>query len=237
MGVVFLIVLSFFTSAFNAAVGVGGGVLLIAVMTSFLPASALVPIHGVVQLASNASRNIFNINYTEWSILPAFLIGAAVGIAVGSQAVIYFPTRYLPLVLGFFILLITWLPDLLKKGLSRGNFVFLGFLQGSLSLLLGATGPLNIPFLLRKKLNRDSVIATQSLLNTIIHFIKIATYGLLGFSFVKYIPLVVGMICSVSLGSYYGTKFRNRIPEQLSHRLFKALITALSCGMIAKVFI
>ncbi|MCW9049358.1 MAG: sulfite exporter TauE/SafE family protein, partial [Deltaproteobacteria bacterium] len=122
MSDVFLITLSFFTSAFNAAVGFGGGVLLIAVMTSFLPPAALVPIHGVVQLASNASRNLFGIKNTDWTILPPFLLGAALGTTLGSQIVISFPVRFLPLALGLFILLVTWTPKMLFNRMLRGNF-------------------------------------------------------------------------------------------------------------------
>lgn len=236
-GYFFLIIISFLTSAFNAAVGIGGGFLLIAIMTSFLPPSALVPVHGVVMLASNVSRNFFNFKFTDWEIFPAFLAGVAIGTAVGSQAIIVFPIHYLPLALAFFILLMTWLPDLLKRVLSRGNFFFLGFLQGSLTLLLGSTGSLNFPFLLRKKLNRDTIIATSSLLMTITHLIKILTYGLLGFNFGEYIPLTVGMITAVTIGSYAGTRVRGRIPEYLSQQLFKILITSLACGMIVNFYI
>jgi len=230
-----LIVLAFLTSAFNAVVGIGGGVLLIAVLTTLLPASAIVPIHGIVQLASNASRNLFSIKHTDWSIMPAFFAGASVGLIVGARAVVYFPVQYLPLVLGLFILLITWMPDFLNKRLLRGNFLFLGFMQGSLTLLLGATGPLNIPFLLRKNLDRNSVIATHGFLMTFIHLAKIVTYGLLGFSFTRYIPLIGGMVVAVTAGSYLGTKYRNRIPEQSARLLLKVLVTVLSLGMIAKV--
>lgn len=232
-----LIVLAFLTSAFNAVVGIGGGILLIAVLTTLLPASAIVPIHGVVQLASNASRNLFSIRHTDWSIMPAFLAGAAVGLMVGARAVLYFPVQYLPLILGLFILLVTWMPDFLMRRLLRGNFLVLGFLQGSLTLLVGATGPLNIPFLLRKKLDRNSVIATHGFLMTLIHLAKIVTYGLLGFSFTRYIPLIGGMVVAVIAGSYFGTKYRSRVPERSAHLLLKVLVTALSFGMIAKVLI
>jgi uncharacterized membrane protein YfcA len=230
-----LVLISFLTSAFNAAVGVGGGVLLIAVMTSFLPAAALVPIHGVVQLASNASRNIFGYKHTDWTILPPFLAGALLGTLLGSQVVISFPLIYLPLALGFFILIITWTPQFIFQRLLRGNFVFLGFLQAFFTLIVGATGPLNLPFLVRKGLSRDRVIVTHGLLMTITHLIKISLFGLLGFSYTPYLGLIFWMIIAVTAGSYFGTKFRKRIPEELSRKFFQWLITLLALSMILKV--
>lgn len=234
---ILLIAVSFLTSAFNAAVGVGGGLFLIAVMASFLPPAAIVPVHGVVQLASNASRNLFGIRSTDWTVLPPFLIGVALGSVLGTRVVQSFPVAFLPLALGIFILLMTWGPSFLNDRLLRGNFVFLGFLQGFFTLIVGASGPLNLPFLVRRGLGRDAVIVTHSLLMTITHIIKITVFGLLGFSFAPYLLLICGMVVAVSAGSFAGTKFRKRIPELVSEKIFRFLITLLALGMILKVVV
>ena len=47
-----LILASFFTSALTAAVGLGGGVALLALMANLMPLAALVPVHGLAALAS-----------------------------------------------------------------------------------------------------------------------------------------------------------------------------------------
>lgn len=47
------------TSAMTAALGIGGGVLLLAIMSMLLPAAAIIPLHGLVQLGSNANRAAF----------------------------------------------------------------------------------------------------------------------------------------------------------------------------------
>ena len=41
--------ISFFTSAITGVVGLGGGLLLIAILPSFLPLNALIPVHGLSQ--------------------------------------------------------------------------------------------------------------------------------------------------------------------------------------------
>ena len=53
---IILIVVSYFTSALTAIVGVGGGIFLIGVMASFLSPAIVIPIHATVQLGSNAGR-------------------------------------------------------------------------------------------------------------------------------------------------------------------------------------
>ena len=49
-------VLSFFTSAMTAAAGIGGGVVLLAIMATVYPPAVLIPVHGMVQLGSNGGR-------------------------------------------------------------------------------------------------------------------------------------------------------------------------------------
>ena len=46
-----LILLSFFTSFFAATAGLGGGIIMIAVLASVLPAAAVIPVHGIIQVA------------------------------------------------------------------------------------------------------------------------------------------------------------------------------------------
>ena len=63
-----LVALSFFTSALTAAVGIGGGVVLLAVMASFLPPLVVLPVHGIVQLGSNSGRAAVMRAHIHWRI-------------------------------------------------------------------------------------------------------------------------------------------------------------------------
>ena len=46
------------TSLMTATLGIGGGVLLLVIMAQLVPIAALIPVHGLVQLGSNANRAI-----------------------------------------------------------------------------------------------------------------------------------------------------------------------------------
>ena len=70
-----LIVVSFLTSFTTAAFGIGGGLMLLAVMASLVPAAALIPVHGIVQLGSNAGRAVMLRQRIVWPILVSFAIG------------------------------------------------------------------------------------------------------------------------------------------------------------------
>jgi len=68
----FLVVAAFLSSSLTTVLGLGGGMLLISIMSVFLPPAAIVPVHGVVQFASNASRGAFSAKDIRWDILWPF---------------------------------------------------------------------------------------------------------------------------------------------------------------------
>mgnify|MGYP007032542001 CR=1 FL=1 len=88
METIFLIGVSFLTSTFTAVIGMGGGIMLISVMPGLLPAAAIVPVHGALQLASNSSRVLFRLRHLACSILWPFLARPALGSIAGASAVI-----------------------------------------------------------------------------------------------------------------------------------------------------
>ncbi|HYG44650.1 MAG TPA: sulfite exporter TauE/SafE family protein, partial [Bordetella sp.] len=51
-----LVATSFLTSALTAAMGLGGGVAMLAVLSLGLPVTSVLPVHGVVQMGSNSGR-------------------------------------------------------------------------------------------------------------------------------------------------------------------------------------
>lgn len=234
MDTAFLIVAAFFSSTLTAVLGAGGGMLLISVMAISMPPAAIVPVHGVAQLASNVSRGLFALKDISWQIFRPFLIGCLLGSVVGSNLLIRFPSHFLPIPLGIFILLLTWLPQIKQKFWLPGRFFSLGLVQAILTLFVGATGPLNMPFLLREGLSKDQLVVTGSAMMTLVHLIKILTFGFLGFTFSAYLPLMIGMVVAVVAGSFAGTKLRVYVPEMLFKKIFKLLITFLALRMIIK---
>jgi len=228
----FLVIAAFLSSSFTAVLGLGGGMLLISVMSLFLPPAAIVPVHGVVQFASNASRGAFAPQGIRRDILWPFLVGCLIGTLAGSRLVLKVPAELLPLPLGIFILTMTWLPQVKSNLWFPGRFLSLGFVQAFLTLFVGATGPLNMPFLIRAGLSRDQLVVTGAAFMAIVHLVKIITFGLLGFAFGPHLALMLLMTLAVIAGSYVGTRLRHKVPERLFLRVFKMLITLLAMRMI-----
>src|SRR5574344_1522146 len=56
--------------------------MLIAILPSFLPLNALIPVHGLTQVSSNISRAFFGYKDIQYEVIPKFLIGSVLGIGL-----------------------------------------------------------------------------------------------------------------------------------------------------------
>ena len=78
-------VAAFVTATISGFLGMAGGLTLIAVMTTILPAAWVVPLHGVIQLCSNSSRTLVFLKHVRWRIVAAYAPLLGVGVLVGRK--------------------------------------------------------------------------------------------------------------------------------------------------------
>ncbi|MCP4186815.1 MAG: sulfite exporter TauE/SafE family protein [Gammaproteobacteria bacterium] len=232
-----LILIAFITSIITAVVGMGGGIMLIAFMPGLLPPAAIIPVHAVVQLFSNASRAVFGWSHIHWGFTSAFIAGSIVGGLVAAGITQEINLQYTPLIIAAYILLTVWGPNLQFKKIPRGEFFTIGFFQTGLSMIVGATGPMGQASLLAKGLKRDAIIVTAGFIMVFTHLIKILLFGLLGFSFITYWKIILGMSIGVIIGTFIGTHLRYKIPEKLFREILKWVLTLLAIRMIVITFI
>ncbi len=224
--------IAFVTSVITAIFGLGGGMLLIAAMPGFIPAAAIIPLHSVVQLASNGSRALFGIGSVRWEFALAFTLGSVLGAGVAAQVVNSMNLDYLPLFIAGFILLNVWGPGLRFTGNLQSEIFGIGALQTGIGLLVGATGPLGQSTLLRKGLDRDALVVTTALFMCITHIFKLAVFGLIGFAFLPYWPLALAMITGSVLGSWTGSRWRGHFSEKTFKAILKIVLTVLALRII-----
>ena len=99
-----LVSASLVTSFISAAFGIGGGFTLIAFLALILPPAALIPIHGIVQLGSNAGRVGIMLKQVVWRPVMPFVIGTVTGASLGALLVVQLPPWAVQLALGIFII-------------------------------------------------------------------------------------------------------------------------------------
>jgi uncharacterized protein len=228
----YLVPLAFATSCLAGVMGMGGGILLIAVMPGFIPPAAIIPLHAATQLASNSSRAFFGWRHIDWGIVPAFVVGAIIGAWLGGGIYSALNLQWLPAIIGCVILLITWFPLPLVKGGGQLALLFLGFYQTGLGMLVGATGPVGAAVLLKRNTARDWLVVNTALYMSLNHCLRLFAFVLIGFSFAPWWQLLCALVIASVVGSWVGTRLRKRIPEINFQRIFRILVTLLALRLI-----
>ena len=231
----FLIVASFFTSALTASFGVGGGTVMILLMGFFIPVAALIPVHGAVQFGSNTGRAWHQRAHVRRDIFTPFALGSVVGAIAGAFLVVQLPDAALKLFLGAFIIVVTWarvpgIERLGRAGLAVGSIVL-----ALLNMFVGATGPLLTTFFAQFMAgDRKALVATHAAAMSVQHLLKVIVFAAAGFAFASWAPLVAAMIASGYLGTIYGSRLLDRLPEETFRFWFRIGITALALDMVRR---
>jgi uncharacterized membrane protein YfcA len=207
---------------------------MLSIMGLLLPVAALIPVHGAVQLGSNAGRAIVQRDAIVWPAAAPFLAGSAIGAAAGAPFVVAIDDALLKISLGLFILLVTWgkLPALRQPGATL--FFSGGLATSFLTMFFGATGPLAAVFLEKAFSERRGYVASHAAIMTAQHLFKIVAFGLAGFAFAGWLPLMVAMIATGLLGTVTGSKLLGRIPETAFRTGFRWLMTILALDLVRR---
>ena len=229
--------ITFFTSTIAGIVGVGGGMMLIVILPSFLPLNALIPIHGLTQVSSNLSRAIFGYKDVQYEVIPKFLLGSAIGIGMFAAVLNLISLEYVPLFIGIYILLSLWSEKFNEKIKRYESYFLAGFFQTGLSMVVGATGPLTMTLLFKDYEDKNIVVATGAALMSITHILKVFVFMYFGFVFFDYIRVIIAMIIGAVSGSWVATKLRDKIDGKRFTMILKVLLSALAIQVIVKVFI
>lgn len=224
-----LVVASFIGSFVTAAIGIGGGVALLSVIAVILPAPAIIPVHGLVQIGSNAGRVFLMLDHVLWRTLLPFGLGSLAGALLGGYLAVRFPPSAIELGVGLFILWTLYLPlpTFGTLALPMG-----GFISSTLTMFFGSTGPFVASIVRSLKPDRLQQVATHSTLMSLQHLLKVLVFGLFGFAFADYAVLALAMIAAGFAGTYAGRSVLMRLDEKSFRFGFTAILTLLALQLV-----
>ena len=224
--------ISFVGSFIAAGLGLGGGLLVLATMTLFLPPTVLIPVHAVVQIGSNGFRAFLMRRQILYSVIPAFLVGTLLGSWLGGLTIFALEVWLLQSILGVFVLYATWAPKFRSSNPGPMKFFGCGVFGGFATMFVGGTGPLVAPFVNAACKERQQVVATHASLMTFQHLFKVILFGVLGFAFGPYIPLMVGLIGFGVCGTIIGRRVLDRLPEKTFRIALQTILTLLAARLL-----
>lgn len=224
-----LLATSFATSLMTAALGIGGGAVFLAVAALLLPPAALIPVHGVVQLGSNAVRAALLRRHISRATLPAFALGAIAGVALGGSLSVNLSPAWVQAAVGLFLVWVV----LGKIPAALGRQAFgAGAFSSFLSMFVGATGPFVAAYVKTQRLDRHSHVATHALLMTLQHGLKVAMFGALGFAFAPWLPLIVTLILAGAAGTWVGKHVLGKMSDHGFHKILNGLLLLIAAQLI-----
>ena len=216
-------------SFLTAALGIGGGTLVLAVMASLVPPAALIPVHGVVQLGSNAGRAAMMASFLHRPAVPGFVLGAVLGCVLGGSVAVELPPDAVRVGIGVFVIwsVLARPPAWLTRWPALA-----GGLSSVLTMFFGATGPFVASYVKAFDLPRQAHVATHAVLMTLQHGIKVVVFGLLGFAFGPWAGVTLALIATGLLGTWLGKRVLMRLPEAVFRTGLNAILLLLAARLL-----
>lgn len=228
----FLLVSSTITSMITASLGAGGGVLLLVLMATWMPPTAIIPVHGMIQFGSNSGRALLTRKHVDWKVIAAFAPGVLVGAALGAWLLIDLPAHLWQLTIALFVLFLCWGPALPKGSFGNTGVFVASALTSFISLFVGATGPLVAAFIKQIHTDRFTTVATFATAMTLQHAPKALVFSVAGFVFPKWLPFILAMIACGFAGTWLGLHLLRSLSNRWFSRVLNITLTALALRLL-----
>lgn len=231
-----LAIVALLTSIISGILGMGGGILLLAVLLSFLPAVEAITVHASVQIFSNGTRAIIFFKSCDRPALKTFLLGAVPGAVLGWFLLRYAlnlgdAEPYLKVGIGLYVLAAALLPaggGGEKGGGGLAGFFWIGCVAGLASLTVGAVGPLIAPVFRSKDFVKERLISTKAACQLSLHVLKVPALLALGtFDVPRFGAMTLLMIGMVIPGTLIGERLLRYVKDEHFRVAYRvALLTA-----------
>jgi uncharacterized membrane protein YfcA len=232
---VFLPAAGLVSSTLTAAIGFGGGPIIIAVLLIFVAPAEAIPLHGMVQLTANLTRFFLIWRHVAWPLVFRFALLLVPGGMLGMWVFQGLSERAIQMLIGVFILSTLAVREVRfvrEREFPRWVFIPLGFVVGALAVTTGVVALFTGAFMLRKELSKEAINGTMAVFGALGHILKIAAFGWAGFDFVAALPLYFVMVPAVLLGVVLGRTLLMYFTESLFLTLFKVLMLVLCLKLV-----
>jgi uncharacterized protein len=224
-----LLAASFATSFITAAFGIGGGVLMLAIMAAVVPPASLIPVHGLIQLGSNAGRAASLVRHVRRPGMGGFAVGALAGVGLGGAVAVNLSPALVEAGVGLFVLWSVLATP--PAWLGRWPIVS-GAVSSVLTMFFGATGPFVATHVKALGLDRLGHVATHAALMTLQHGLKTLAFGFLGFAFGAWGWIIAGMVLTGLLGTLAGRSVLTRLTDARFRRALDILLVLIALRLV-----
>ncbi len=229
---------SIITGFISSVSGMGGGAILLAILTTIFPIRTVVPIHGVVQMGANISRSYILRKYIIKKMSFFFLLGMPVGVLIGIKLLSQdISEKHLKILISIFIIFTVFKPKKMPQlKIKDWQFFFVGITASTLGLLIGSVGPFLAPFFLRDDISKEQLVATKSSMQMIVHTSKIPSFLYLQFNYSHYTFEILFLLTGVLIGNFLGIKVLKKLNSNMFTLIFKTSLSLAAARLLYSAF-
>ena len=222
---------SFLAALCNAAFSAGGAMIILAVTSTVLPVTAIVPIHSTLLIGSTSARAVLFRRHIDWTIARPFLVGSIVAVAIGARIYVELPATIIATAIGIVMLVAIWLPTVSWRPKLRHPWAIVGFIHSLFSTLF-AYGALFHAVILQTGLMRRQIVGTMAVCLTGMSVFKITGYVANGFDYTPYLRVIVFSVAAALVGTWVGKLVIDRISEAVFRFMFRTLVTVTALRLL-----
>lgn len=237
---VILIIVGFIAGILTGAVGFGGGMLILPVITYFYGVGVAVPISTIAQLLSNLSKVGMGFKSINWKSVGMFLILAAPFTAIGAMGFAKVSGDMKPMMtrilcVALIIFAIIKLTGKIRLPKSNATMIAGGGITGFVNGMLGISGPLSSAVFLTLELAPVSYIASEATAAAMMHIIKIIVYN--KFSLLNLNTLLNGLLIggAMMLGNWLAMRYIKNVDKKKYQKYVAGFMIAISVFLFITV--
>lgn len=220
------------TSVLSGILGMGGGIILMGILTMTMPVAGAMVLHGATQLTANGSRAAMLWKDVQGQVVLPYMVGAVISLGLFALVSAAPPKYAVYLALGSFpflarVLPKSWALDITKPWHAGAA----GVIVMALQLLAGASGPALDVFFLNGKLSRHAVVATKATTQALSHAMKLVAYAPLASGLAGAGTAPPWLLVAAALTALAGTYAGRRLLDRMSDATFRRASTVLVLGI------
>lgn len=244
-----VVVAAVLTSALTGVIGFGGGMILLAVLVSVLEPDEAIPVHAAIQLVSNGSRTYIYRHSVDWKTAAYMAWPLFVTAPIGLMLAGRLPRSAGRLLIGVFVLAVTWKPwqhlggrSPERAGTTTGlrdsgtwgwrGWSALGATNGLMLPSIGATGVFLAPFFRTAYPKRQNFLGTFGAQQSLGHISKLVVFTAAGFAFREHAPLMLLGAASVAVGTMIGTRLGDQFSEATFTVVYRVSIIMVALRLV-----
>lgn len=240
MSFILLFILGLLAWFFSTVVAGGAATLLIPIITFLLGAQMVAPVISVAALIANPSRAFIFRHHVDWQVIRYLLPGIIIGAIIGAWFLTRINVQIIQILLGIFLISYVLQDKLSTSKLAIKMklvwFLPLGFSVSFLSGLIGATGPVQNPFMLSYGLEKEQLVGTKAINSFIMQLTKLISYGAFGALSIKIASYGVVLGVGAIIGVFLARKHLKNIDVLQFRQYTLALMFFFGLVMLFKAF-